>query len=303
MSPERIGLRVPDVLLDAAVPGAAPARRGKVRDLFEVGGDRLLIVATDRISAYDAVLPNGVPDKGRLLTQISAFWFHHLAPVTPHHLLSAEARDFPEPFRSRPDVFAGRSMLVRKTTPFPVECVVRGFLAGSAWREYRETGEIAGEALPRGLREGDRFETPLFTPATKEESGHDRNISFREMAEILGGKTAESLRERSLAIFRAAAAHAAGRGLLLVDTKFEFGALGGEVLLIDEVCTPDSSRYWDAGAERRTSFDKQFVRDWLDASGWDRESPPPVLPPEVVEKTRALYLHAYRRITGRESLA
>jgi phosphoribosylaminoimidazole-succinocarboxamide synthase len=303
MTPERTGLRAPDVLLDTAVAGAAPARRGKVRDLFEVDGDRLLIVATDRISAYDAVLPNGIPDKGRVLTQISVFWFQHVASVTAHHLLSSDAREFPEPFRSRADVFAGRSMLVRKTAPFPVECVVRGLLTGSAWREYRETGRIAGEALPRGLREGDRFETPLFTPATKEESGHDRNISFGEMADIVGKRTAEILRERSLAVFRAASAHAAGCGLVLVDTKFEFGARDGEILLIDEVCTPDSSRFWEAGAERRTSFDKQFVRDWLDASGWDHESRPPALPPEIVEKTRALYLEAYRRITGREDLA
>jgi len=292
-----------EVLLDTADMGFRPARRGKVRDLFDAGDGRLLIVATDRISAYDVVLPTGIPDKGRLLTQISVFWFRHLERITPHHLISSDAADFPEPFRSRPDVFAGRSMLVRKAEPFPVECVVRGVLTGSAWREYRESGTIAGEAAPGGLSEGHRFETPLFTPATKEESGHDRNIAFSEMESIVGQGAARTLRDLSLAIYSAAAEHAASRGLVLVDTKFEFGAQGGEILLIDEVCSPDSSRYWDRGAERRVSFDKQFVRDWLDASGWDHAPPAPALPPDVVETARDLYLAAFRRVTGREDLA
>jgi phosphoribosylaminoimidazole-succinocarboxamide synthase len=291
------------VVIETGRGGLTPTRRGKVRDVYDLGDGRLVLVATDRISAYDVVLPNGIPDKGRLLTQLSAFWFRLLEPVVPHHMISTDLTEMPEAFRARPDLFAGRSMLVRKTVPYSVECVVRGVLTGSAWKEYRESGTVAGEPMPRGLADGDRLDAPLFTPATKEESGHDVNISFARMEEIVGRDAARLLRARSLAVYAAAAEHAARCGLLLADTKLELGVCGGETLLIDEVGTPDSSRYWDAGSERRVSFDKQFVRDWLDASGWDHTPPAPPLSDEVVEKTRALYQSAYRRITGRRDLA
>jgi len=294
------GSRTTEALLDSSTTGLAPTRRGKVRDVYDLGDDRLVIVATDRISAYDAVIPNGVPDKGRVLTQISAFWFDLLSPVTPHHLLSTELSALPARFAEFPSVFDGRVTLARKTKPFPVECVVRGFLAGSAWREYRETGTIAGVPLPRAMKEGDRLDQALFTPATKAETGHDENITFEQMVEIVGREHAETLRAKSLAIFCAASAHVARTGLVLVDTKFEFGLCGDEVLLIDEVLTPDSSRFWELGEGRRVSFDKQFVRDWLDTSGWDHTPPAPPLPAEIIERTRSLYIDAYRRITGGE---
>jgi phosphoribosylaminoimidazole-succinocarboxamide synthase len=289
-----------EALLDSAIAGLAPARRGKVRDVYELDGERLIIVATDRISAYDVVLPNGVPDKGRVLTQISEHWFARLRSLVPNHLLDTALDTMPSAFSSHPEIFEGRSMLVRKTRPFPIECVVRGYLAGSAWKEYKQSGTVAGEALGRGLNEGDRLDPPIFTPATKAETGHDENISFARMREIVGGAHADALRAHSLAIFRAAAEHVARAGLVLVDTKFEFGLDGGEILLIDEALTPDSSRFWEIGSARRVSFDKQFVRDWLDASGWDHSPPAPALPPEIVERTRALYVDAYRRITGEE---
>jgi phosphoribosylaminoimidazole-succinocarboxamide synthase len=300
MSPEPTGSSAAGVLLDTTVAGGSPWRRGKVRDVYAAGEGRLVIVATDRISAYDVVLPNGIPDKGRVLTQISAFWFELLARVCPHHMITCDVREMPAPFSARADVFAGRSMLVRQTEPFPVECVVRGFLAGSAWREYKASGTVAGETMPRGLTDGAALGEPIFTPSTKAETGHDENITFAAMRRMIGVRDADLLRERSLAIFEAASAHAASRGLTLVDTKFEFGRDGSEVLLIDEVLTPDSSRFWERGDDRRVSFDKQFVRDWLDASGWDHDPPAPELPPDVVQRTSDLYRDAFRRLTGRE---
>jgi phosphoribosylaminoimidazole-succinocarboxamide synthase len=278
-----------------------PCRRGKVRDVYDLGAT-LAIVATDRISAFDWVMPNGIPGKGQLLTAMTAFWVNWLK--VPNHLLSTELTDLPEPFRRQPDVFAGRTMHVRKTAVVPVECVARGYLAGSGWKEYRAGGTVCGIPLRAGLREADRLpDGPIFTPATKAEEGHDENIGFERMAAAVGADTAAELRDRTLDVYRRAAAYAQGRGIILADTKLEWGRLpSGEILLIDEVLTPDSSRFWPADTYRPgsspPSFDKQFVRDWLETTGWDKASPPPVLPEEVVEKTAAKYREALERLTG-----
>ena len=287
-------------LLKSTVAGIS-CRRGKVRDVYDLG-DRLVIVATDRLSAFDWVLPTGIPDKGRVLTALSLFWLDLLK--VPNHLLSAEVASLPPPFAAHAEELHGRTMLVRKTAVVPVECVVRGYLAGSGWKEYQALGTVCGIALPPGLRQAERLPEPIFTPATKEESGHDQNISFAQMAAITGDAVAEELRRRSLDVYRRAAEYARGRGILLADTKFEWGRLpGGELILIDEVLTPDSSRFWPADGYavggNPPSFDKQFVRDWLEASGWDKNSPPPPLPDEVVSRTRAKYLEAYERLSGR----
>jgi len=281
------------------IPGF-PCRRGKVRDVYDLG-DRLVIVATDRISAFDWVLPTPIPDKGRVLTALTLFWFDHLGVA--NHFLSAEPMEMGRAFAAQANVLRGRSMLVRKAQVVPVECVVRGYLAGSGWKEYQQDGTVCGIRLPGGLREAEALPEPIFTPATKEESGHDQNISFLEMAKITGPKTAEQLRQRSLDVYRCGADHARSRGVILADTKFEWGTLSdGSMILIDEVLTPDSSRFWPADGYRPgsnpPSFDKQFVRDWLEGSGWDKNSPPPVLPPDIVEKTRAKYREAYVRLTG-----
>lgn len=286
------------VLLQSDVPGI-PVRRGKVRDVYDFG-DRLLFVATDRISAFDWILPTGIPDKGRVLTQISRFWFARLG--VPHHLLDADLKSLPLPAGTDTNTLAGRSLVVRKTTVFPVECVVRGYLVGSGWKEYRQSRSVCGIPLRDGLVEAAKLDMPIFTPATKAESGHDENIPFERMAEILGLETAQRLRELSLQIYTHAAEYAATRGLMLADTKFEFGSVDGQILLIDEVLTPDSSRFWPADqyqpGRNPPSFDKQFVRDWLETTGWDKNSPPPALPDEIVEKTRAKYIEAYERLTG-----
>lgn len=286
------------VLRQSELPGI-PVRRGKVRDVYDFG-DRLLFVATDRISAFDWVLPTGIPDKGRILTQISLFWFHRLG--VPHHVLSDSLADVPLPVGVDPAPLRGRSLVVRKAQVFPVECVVRGYLAGSGWKEYRQSRSVCGISLPAGLREADRLPQPLFTPATKAETGHDENISFAQAADIVSPAVAEQLRTLSLSIYAQAAEYAATRGLLLADTKFEFGAADGQILLVDEVLTPDSSRFWPADqyvpGRNPPSFDKQFVRDWLETTGWDKNSPPPELPPDVVAKTRAKYVEAYERLTG-----
>lgn len=274
-----------------------PVRRGKVRDVYDLGPS-LLLVATDRISAFDWVLPSGIPDKGRVLTQISAFWFELLQE--PNHLLSLE---LPPQVASDREALSGRSMVCRKCGVVPVECVVRGYLEGSGWREYQQSGCVCGVKLPSGLVQCSRLPEPIFTPATKAESGHDENISFERMSEIVGSDTAEELRRRSLDVYRRGAEHAASRGILIADTKFEWGWHEGKLILIDEVLTPDSSRFWPADSYQpgraQASFDKQFVREWLDRSSWDKNSPPPELPPEVVSKTRAKYIEAYERITGR----
>jgi phosphoribosylaminoimidazole-succinocarboxamide synthase len=286
-------------LLRSDIPGV-PCRRGKVRDVYDLG-DRLVIVATDRLSAFDWVLPTPIPGKGRLLTQLTLFWLDFLG--IPNHLLSTDLADMGEPFAARADVLAGRTMLVRKADVVPFECVVRGYLAGSGWAEYRQTGAVCGVPLPPGLRESEKLPEPIFTPATKAESGHDQNVPFAVMAEQVGAALADDLRQRSLAVYRRAAEHAASRGIVLADTKFEWGRLpDGTVLLIDEVLTPDSSRFWPADqyrvGSRPPSFDKQYVRDWLEASGWDKHSPPPPLPADVVARTAAKYQEAYERLTG-----
>ncbi len=276
-----------------------PVRRGKVRDVYDLG-EQLLLVSTDRISAFDWVLPSGIPDKGRVLTQLSAFWFGRLGE--PHHLLSTDIDQLELPTGFDRNSLAGRSMLVRKTEVVPIECVVRGYLAGSGWAEYRRTGSVCGIKLPPGLGESDRLSQPIFTPATKEESGHDVNISFAQMAGRVGAELAEELRSRSIEVYRRGAEHARERGILVADTKFEWGRVGGELILIDEALTPDSSRFWPADQYQpgrgQPSFDKQFVRDWLSASTWDKHSVPPPLPAEVVAKTRAKYVEAYERLTG-----
>lgn len=283
-------------LLQTTLAGV-PVRRGKVRDVYDFG-DRLLIVATDRISAFDWVLPTGIPDKGRVLTQLSEMWFGKLR--TEHHLLSTSLTEVPLPVGTDRDQLAGRSMVARKAQVFPVECVVRGYLSGSGWKEYRQSSSVCGISLPAGLRESDRLPEPIFTPATKEESGHDINISFAQMCEIVGEKIAAELRRRSLDIYSQAVEHALSRGIIIADTKFEFGDAEGNILLIDEVLTPDSSRFWPADqyepGHGQPSFDKQFVRDWLETTGWDKNSPPPALPADVVTRTRAKYVEAFEKL-------
>jgi phosphoribosylaminoimidazole-succinocarboxamide synthase len=288
-------------LSQTSIPGASLWRRGKVRDVYDLG-DQLLIVATDRISAFDVVLPTPIPSKGTVLTQLSLFWFRLLADVVPNHVLTAEVSEYPRELAAHRDQLEGRSMLVTKTEPFPVECVVRGYLAGSGWKDYRARGAVCGIALPPGLRESDRLEEPLFTPSTKAEAGHDQNISFAEMSSLVGASRAAELRDVTLELYRRARAHAEGRGILLADTKLEFGLRDGKVVWIDEAFTPDSSRFWprDAYAPGRSqpSFDKQYVRDYLETLEWDKRPPGPSLPEDVVTRTREKYLEAYARLTG-----
>lgn len=277
-----------------------PVTRGKVRDVYDLG-DRLLLVSTDRISAFDWILPTPIPDKGRVLTQVSNFWFRSL-PID-HHLIETDVRQMDLPAGADLDALAGRTILVRKTEVVPIECVVRAYLSGSAWAEYRQHGSVAGISLPSGLRESERLPAPLFTPATKAAQGdHDENITFAEMQAIIGVELAEQLRQLSLDVYAHGARRAAEIGIILADTKFEFGIVDGQPILIDEVMTPDSSRFWPAdvyeAGRGQPSFDKQFVRDWLSASGWDKNSQPPQLPNEIVEKTRAKYIEACERITG-----
>lgn len=285
------------VLSQTALPLPLVAR-GKVRDVYALGEDRLLIVATDRLSAFDHVLPTPIPDKGRVLTLLSAFWFERTAALVPNHLLTLDLRPL-----GLPDELQDRAMVVRRARRIDVECVVRGYLAGSAWEEYRERGTVGGVALPAGLRPGDRLPEPLFTPATKAAAGHDENITVARLADLVGPALARELRERSVALYRAAHALAWERGLVLADTKFEFGFGPREdLILIDEALTPDSSRYWDRAAYaagRPEPFDKQYVRDYLTAIGWNREPPAPALPPEVVAATRERYRECYRRLVGR----
>jgi phosphoribosylaminoimidazole-succinocarboxamide synthase len=291
-------------LLDTRLDGRTPQRRGKVRDIFDFG-DTLLLVATDRISAFDYVLGSGIPDKGKVLTQLSVFWFARTESIVPNHLLSTDPATFPNGLGRHADVLAGRSMLVRKTNPVPIECVARGYLSGSGWKEYQKSGSVCGVALPAGLRESDRLPTPIFTPATKEESGHDINITEADAGRIIGEDLTRRLRELTLALYEHGAAHAESRGIILADTKFEFGLTPqDEIILIDEVLTPDSSRYWPRDEYEpggpQPSFDKQFVRDYLEEIRWNKQPPVPSLPDSVVSKTREKYLEAYRRITGHE---
>jgi phosphoribosylaminoimidazole-succinocarboxamide synthase len=283
-------------LLESCLPGV-PVRRGKVRDVYDLG-DCLLIVATDRISAFDWILPTGIPDKGRVLTRLSNFWFERLA--TPNHCLHRALEDLPLPPGTDLAPLQGRSVVARKAAVFPIECVVRGYLSGSGWKEYRQSQSVCGVQLPPGLRESARLPEPIFTPATKETSGHDVNITFERACQIIGQEAAQELRQRSLQIYQQAAEFALTKGIIIADTKFEFGLADGRTLLIDEVLTPDSSRFWPADqyepGRPQPSFDKQFVRDWLETTGWNKNSPPPALPEEIVIKTRAKYLEACDRL-------
>jgi len=290
------------VVLQTDLPGL-PVRRGKVRDVYDLG-DRLLLVGTDRISAFDWVLPSAIPDKGRILTQLSAFWFRWLD--VPHHLISTDLEDIrpylPPGVDTAP--LEGRVSLCKKAEVVPIECVVRGYLAGSGWKEYQQSGTVCGIRLPAGLVESSRLPEPIFTPATKAATGHDENITFHQMVDRVGRETAELLRQRSLEIFQKGAEYALQRGIIIADTKFEFGWCDGQLILIDEVLTPDSSRFWPADQYQpgrgQPSFDKQFVRDWLSSTRWDKNSPPPPLPDEVIQKTREKYLEAYERLTGQK---
>ena len=305
-------------LFETSLQGLTPHQRGKVRDLYIVD-DHLLIVATDRISAYDLVLGSLIPDKGKVLTQLSAFWFGRTGDIVPSHLVSTAPEEYPDVCRAHADILRGRSMLVRRTEPIPVECVARGYLAGSGWNDYQRTGAVCDVALPRGLRQSDRLPEPIFTPATKATSGHDENISQAQAAELVGANLMTRLRELTIALYVYGAAHAASRGIIVADTKVEFGLLhppghtggagddlaeGDEIVLIDELLTPDSSRFWPQDTYRpgvaQPSFDKQFVRDHLDTVCWDRQPPVPTLPDTVVSRTREKYLEAHRLLTGRE---
>jgi phosphoribosylaminoimidazole-succinocarboxamide synthase len=294
-----------EALWQSDLPGLPAPRRGKVRDVYDLG-ETLLIVASDRLSAYDHVLSPGIPGKGKVLNQLSNFWFERLAAVAPNHLLATDPADFPADLQSYRWRLRGRAVLARKARVIPFECVARGFLAGSGYREYVRSQNVCGIPLPAGLERASQLPAPIFTPATKAEEGHDENVDFGAVERAVGAGLAATLRDLTLALYAAGAAHAAGRDLILADTKFEFGhdAASGELLLIDEVLTPDSSRYWDLAhwlpGEEPASFDKQFVRNWLDESGWDRESPPPELPADVVAGTLDRYVEAFRRLTGRE---
>jgi len=289
------------VVLRTDIQGIKLLNRGKVRDIYDLG-DHLLLVSTDRISAFDYVLPNGIPDKGRVLTGLSVFWFEMLAAVIPNHLVSIDMKDFPGSLQGREEL-AGRSMLVRRADMFPVECVVRGYLAGSGYKEYTKTGSTSGVKLPPGLKMADRLPELIFTPATKAETGHDENISFETMVDIVGRTTAGSLRDYSLEIFRRGSAHAESRGIIIADTKFEFGVVDGRIVLADEVLTPDSSRFWDASTyrpgESPASFDKQFVRDYLESIDWNKKPPVPGLPEEIVEGTAKRYREIHERLAAR----
>ena len=290
------------VITTTQLEGVEKIASGKVRDVYR-SGDDLLIVATDRISAFDCILPQGIPDKGRVLTQMSLFWFDFLGGIVPNHLITADVEQFPAPLRRHREVLEGRSMLVKRCRMEPVECVARGYVVGSGWKDYQRTGAICGIPLPAGLQDGSRLPEPIFTPASKAETGHDENISFEQAAKTVGSETAALLRDLTLKIYSAAAKHAETRGIILADTKFEFGWHEGTLLLADEVLTPDSSRYWPreeyAPGRAQKSFDKQFVRDYLETLSWNKQPPAPDLPAEVIEKTADKYREAYRLITGR----
>lgn len=289
-------------LLEIDLPGLPRLKSGKVREVFDLG-DRLLFVATDRLSAFDCILPTGIPRKGEVLTQLSHFWFERTAGLVPNHRLAGPDEPLPDALRPWAGLLARRSMIVARAKPLAIECVVRGYLAGSGWSEYRRTGTVCGVPLPPGLLESSELPEPIFTPATKAEAGHDENISFTRAAEIIGPDLAAQARDLSLKLYRHAQDHARGRGILIADTKFEFGLHGGRLILIDEVLTPDSSRFWPADSyapgRSQPSFDKQFVRDYLLGLDWDRTPPAPPLPPDIVARTQAKYFEAYERLTGK----
>ena len=290
-------------LLTTSIPSGNLVSRGKVRDIYATD-EALILVATDRISAFDSVLSPGIPGRGEILTRLSTFWFRHFADRVPNHLLATELVDFPEPFRNHPEL-AGRSVVAKKLEPIPVECVARGYLVGSGWKEYQADGTVCGIELPEGLIQASKLPEPIFTPATKATDGHDENISFERMVGIVGTETATRLRDLTLELYTKAADYARARGIIIADTKFEFGFDGeGRIVWMDEAVTPDSSRFWPADeyepGRSPASYDKQYVRDWLEASGWDKEPPAPALPPEVVEGTLSRYLEAYRQLTGED---
>jgi phosphoribosylaminoimidazole-succinocarboxamide synthase len=289
------------VLIESPLPNRT--YRGKVRDTYDLG-DRLLIVATDRLSAFDVILPTGIPDKGKVLTQLSIFWFDFLREVTPTHFLTADVAGYPAPLADHRDQLEGRSMLVKRARMVEIECVARGYLAGSGWKEYRASGAVCGIPLPKGLQESSRLPEPIFTPSTKAQTGHDENISFDRMASIVGSDTARQLRDLTLAIYARAASYAESRGIIIADTKFEFGFIDGKLVLGDEVLTPDSSRFWPRDTyepgKPQNSYDKQYVRDYLEGIRWNKQPPAPALPPEVAQKTSEIYREAYRRLTGKE---
>ena len=292
-------------LCETHLPDREPMARGKVRDIYDLG-DQLIIVATDRLSAFDWVNPVGIPDKGKILTQVALYWFEQVADLVQNHCVSADLADFPEDFQADPEQFDKRSMLVRKCEMFPVEFVIRGYLAGSGWKEYKASGSVCGIQLPEGLVESSKLDTPIFTPATKATDGHDINISAKEAADIIGIEQCEGASKAAQSVYGRARDIAAGKGIILCDTKFEFGLINGELTLADEILTPDSSRFWPADqyepGRGQPSFDKQFVRDWLETTGWDKNSPPPPLPDDVVAKTRDKYLEVFQRLTGRTEL-
>lgn len=299
-------IRTQPIVLETALDSLGPKRRGKVRDIYDLG-EALLLIATDRISAFDVILPDGIPGKGYVLTQMSRFWFEwiwQMEDVVPHHLISADVEQFPPPCRRFAETLAGRSMLVQKATPLPVECIVRGYLAGSGWKEYRDRGTVCGERLPTGLLESNRLPRPIFTPSTKATGGHDQNIPFDEMRRLIGEARAEEVRAVSLKIYQRAAAFAEGHGIIVADTKFEFGLDPGanQIVLIDEVLTPDSSRFWPKAAympgRPQPSLDKQYVRDYLDSVAWNRQPPAPHLPDEVIRKTSEKYFQALDDLVG-----
>lgn len=290
-----------DVILETALPGIPLFKKGKVREVYDLG-ETLLIVASDRISAFDVVLGNGIPWKGKVLTALSCFWFDLTKEIVPNHLLSSRNSDFPKQLQPHAAVLRGRSLWVKKTQPLPVECVVRGYLAGSGWKEYQQSQSVCAVPLPKGLKESSQLPEPIFTPSTKADGGHDENISEKQMKKIIGEETGEKVKQLSLEIYKKAAAFAQKRGILIADTKFEFGLKGGELILIDEILTPDSSRFWPEASYREgtspASFDKQFVRDYLESIRWNKKPPAPALPEEVILKTQEKYLEAYRRLTG-----
>jgi phosphoribosylaminoimidazole-succinocarboxamide synthase len=288
-----------------SLEGLTLFKKGKVRDVYELDDD-LLIVASDRISAFDFVLPSLIPDKGKVLTQLSKFWFEHTALVCPNHMITADFEEFPKILHKQRKKLEKRSMLVKKTKVLPIECVVRGYLSGSGWREYKASGKTSGVKLPSGLKESDRLDEPIFTPATKAEEGHDENISFKEMQKIIGSDLAIKVRDKSLELYQKATLHAISKGVIIADTKFEFGLSGDEIILIDEIFTPDSSRFWPKGSYKpggaQPSLDKQFVRDYLDSTGWDKNSDPPTLPATIIKQTSEKYKDIYQLLTGNNDL-
>jgi len=290
---------------EIAIPELPLFKKGKVRDLYKVE-DKILIVVSDRISAFDWVLPSLIPDKGKILTQLSMFWFEQTSLVCPNHMITTEIDEFPESLQKYKAVLDKRSMLVKKTEVFPVECVVRGYLAGSGWKDYKETGITSGVKLPEGLKNSDRLDEPIFTPATKAEEGHDENISFKEMQKLVGSDLSHKIRDISIELYQKASLHAISKGIIIADTKFEFGLTDKEIILVDEIFTPDSSRFWPVSSyepgRSQPSLDKQFVRDYLEGTDWDKASPPPELPSEIVSQTASRYMEIYRLLTDKDTL-